>query len=375
MTIKSDEKNNFFTFTLLQERYKNDDRTCLFTQSKLYNNSVKGSVLVAIPLFKNTLSIIESLVQIGLDVTVSTLDDLPYDSQCIDILKDAGIPCIPVSALKADYDVVLDCAARVSEKIVAKKFIIELTRTGVLSFENHLKSIASNRPVYSVDDNPIKQIEDRLGIADGLVRGLKATGKDLSRLHSTLVIGGGKVGKGAILGALRFSRTVSVIDSNLDTLKEIKTIFSDRVHTISYQDYLEDKNLLQSSDLVITATAARDIVTKMYRKDLFQGKILVNLGADDEWGPDYTAEEIENKKRPINFLLDEPTQLMYLDPTFALIVQSVVQGLSAERSKSLSNGIQTIPSKISNPIIEHWLKVHRNTLNEDEILYIESLIA
>ena len=42
------------------------------------------------------------------------------------------------------------------------------------------------------------------------------------------------------------------------------------------------------------------------------------MGADDEFGPDVPPERAVNRKRPVNFMLPEPTSTRYIDPTLAL---------------------------------------------------------
>ena len=42
------------------------------------------------------------------------------------------------------------------------------------------------------------------------------------------------------------------------------------------------------------------------------------MGVEDEYGETFPADRVLNGKRPLNFLLEEPTQLRYIDATFAL---------------------------------------------------------
>ena len=42
------------------------------------------------------------------------------------------------------------------------------------------------------------------------------------------------------------------------------------------------------------------------------------MGADDEFGPDIPPDRAVNRKRPVNFMLPEPTSTRYIDPTLAL---------------------------------------------------------
>ena len=46
--------------------------------------------------------------------------------------------------------------------------------------------------------------------------------------------------------------------------------------------------------------------------------IVANMGVEDEFGPEIPADRVLNAKEPLNFVLEEPTHLKYIDPTMAL---------------------------------------------------------
>lgn len=46
--------------------------------------------------------------------------------------------------------------------------------------------------------------------------------------------------------------------------------------------------------------------------------LIANMGVEDEFGPEVPAERVLNAKSPLNFVLEEPTHLKYIDPTMAL---------------------------------------------------------
>ena len=58
---------------------------------------------------------------------------------------------------------------------------------------------------------------------------------------------------------------------------------------------------------------------------LESGAMLVNMGADDEFGPDIPPERAVNRKRPVNFMLAEPTSTRYIDPTLALYNAGILE--------------------------------------------------
>ena len=45
---------------------------------------------------------------------------------------------------------------------------------------------------------------------------------------------------------------------------------------------------------------------------------MVNMGVEDEWGKAVPPERMLNNKEPLNFILEEPTLLKFIDPTMAL---------------------------------------------------------
>lgn len=49
-----------------------------------------------------------------------------------------------------------------------------------------------------------------------------------------------------------------------------------------------------------------------------EGQVLVNIGAEDEYGPLFPEQSVLNRKVAVNFALEEPTHLRYIETTFAL---------------------------------------------------------
>ena len=76
--------------------------------------------------------------------------------------------------------------------------------------------------------------------------------------------------------------------------------------------------LLNDADIVISATGIRGALAPFAQLLLDSGALLVNMGADDEFGPDIPPDRAVNRKRPVNFMLAEPTSTRYIDPTLAL---------------------------------------------------------
>ena len=51
---------------------------------------------------------------------------------------------------------------------------------------------------------------------------------------------------------------------------------------------------------------------------LASGAVLANMGVEDEYGPGVPANRVLAEKKPLNFILEEPTHLKYIDASLAL---------------------------------------------------------
>lgn len=159
-------KYNFDAFKFLDERYSSKDRACLL---KL-QNSLKGpdgsplksqSFLHCIPLFKNTLCMVECAAHTGADLFVTSPSRQPFDRFCVEILKKAGITFIEPGTARGDFDFVIDTAADLIDSVRAKKCLVEDTRSGSFLYEAKAKDNALNlAPIVSFDESRLKQIED-----------------------------------------------------------------------------------------------------------------------------------------------------------------------------------------------------------------------
>ena len=101
------------------------------------------------------------------------------------------------------------------------------------------------------------------------------------------------------------------------------------------------------ADLVIAATGIRDALAPFAQLLLDSGALLVNMGADDEFGPDIPPERAVNRKRPVNFMLPEPTSTRYIDPTLALHNAGILELMHG----SGASGILTPSAELEDSIL------------------------
>jgi len=252
-------------------------------------------VLCGTPLFLNTLAQFDALLAGGADLAVVYSDELGYDPAIPDFLAGIGLKTChgaEEAAACGPFDAVLDCSA-LNRSVSSRFGYCELTRSGVHVYE----SDPPDKPVFAADSGRIKSIETVLGTGDGCLRGLRHIGVDPAG-KTVLLFGHGRVGRGIEYALTQAGATVRIVDPA-----------QGRVFTPA---------LLNGADIVISATGIRDALSSFAQLLLDSGALLVNMGADDEFGPGIPPERAVNSKRPVNFMLSEPTATRYIDPTLAL---------------------------------------------------------
>ena len=253
-------------------------------------------VLCGTPLFLNTLAQFAALLAGGAELAAIYSDELGFDPAVPGFLAGIGLTAFhgtdEAIASGIRFDAVLDCSA-LNRRVPARFGYCELTRSGVLLYESDLPE----RPVFAADSGRIKSIETVLGTGDGCLRGLRHIGFDPAG-KTVLLFGHGRVGRGIEYALTQAGATVRIVDPA--------------------QGRPFQPALLDGADLVISATGILHALAPFAPLLLDSGTLLVNMGADDEFGPDIPPDRTANAKRPVNFMLPEPTSTRYIDPTLAL---------------------------------------------------------
>ena len=282
-------------------------------------------ILCGTPLFLNTLAQFAALLAGGADLAVVYSDELGYDPAIPGFLAGIGITAYhgadEAVASGTMFDAVLDCSA-LNRRVPARFGYCELTRSGVHVYESE----PPDKPVFAADSGRIKDIETVLGTGDGCLRGLRHIGFDPAG-KTVLLFGHGRVGRGIRRALLGAGASVRIADPA--------------------QGMPFTPALLNGADLVVTATGIRHALAPFAPLLLASGALLVNMGADDEFGPDIQPDRAVNAKRPVNFLLREPTATRYIDPTLALHNE----GISELILSSGAPGILTPPAELEDAIL------------------------
>lgn len=258
-------------------------------------------ILDATPLFDNTLLKYRNLLAAGAELTIGLSPLLSNHPDALHFAtQELGLKA---TADQGAYDIVLDCAAAFSGS-EAQLGYVELTKSGVESYKN------SHKNVYVADSGRIKEIETEYGTGESLFKALDR----LELAGSPIVLfGAGKVGRGIWREAVRRGVAIEVVADPATSL-----IPGIPIHDYRNQELVEQ--LIERAWGVVMATGVAGALGKTVdAQRVCQSKaLLINMGADDEFGTAFSAERLVAGGRTLNFLLDEPTPLRYIDPTLTL---------------------------------------------------------
>ncbi|OXU15869.1 NAD(P)-dependent oxidoreductase [Sedimentisphaera salicampi] len=325
----------------LESSYRSDEFVCLLSQYENWKTSqpLKGlQILEGSPVFRNTCPKIAALLAAGAEVTIGLHENCPYNPQVAGMLEDIGLEVRRGTDLKQNFDIILDCAGAYHH-LDARLGFAELTKSGEYYYSS------SSKPCFCVDSSIIKYFEDYLGTADGLMRSLWE--KQLPVTGKTYVVFGcGKVGAGICKRLTGEGAEVKLVEDG------------SRRHQFGYPviDF-KDKDSVhraaQNADFIVTVTGIKGVISKSYDADVFikSSAYLVNMGAEDEYGPDIPAYRVLNEKKPLNFILGEPTRLRYIDATLALHNY----GAFVLMRNELESGLMSPPEEIERMIIKQTL--------------------
>jgi adenosylhomocysteinase len=327
MKSNRDAQLRAISATLAPELDSARDYPALAAQSERWGKTrpLEGiRVLCGTPLFLNTLAQFAALLAGGADLAAVYSDELGYDPAIPGLLAGIGLTAyhgVAEAAASGAFDAVLDCGA-LNRDIPARFGYCELTRSGVHVYESN----PPDKPVFAADSGRIKSIETVLGTGDGCLRGLRHIGADPAG-KTALLFGHGRVGHGIEYALKHAGASVRIVDPA--------------------QGKAFAPALLDGADFVIAATGILHALAPFAPLLRESGALLVNMGADDEFGPDIPPERAVNRKHPVNFMLPEPTSTRYIDPTLALHNAGILELMHGDGG----SGIITPPGRLENDIL------------------------
>lgn len=292
---------------------------------------------------------IEALLATGADVTVTVTETLKRNNKVVDLTKAANINFVEERDISGTYDVLLDCCGELCSHVLPTLGAIEQTQTGSHKYQN---LVDMGFKIVSIDNTKTKKLETLFGTGDGFVRAFLALTKEAISNKTFCIIGYGKVGHG-IIHALKVYKDINII-----VIEKNENLFlsgeASGIRLINAKDDLAVRQAINASDVIVTATGIKKLISEHYDSELFRGKILANMGSEDEFGDNFSDKEILFSKSPINFSLKEPTLAMYLDPIFYIHNQAIDILLNSGDT----TGLIDIPPKFDLDVLNQWCVYH-----------------
>ena len=320
-------------------RYPTTDFPCLWDVIQSTEQPLAGQrVLCGFPVFRNTLPLYWALGAAGAYLEVIAAPGVPIDPDVLTRLPGLGLTVTDVPGSSA-FDIVMDCAGPLSH-VPASRGYVELTKSGEAAYTDH------SRPVYLVDAGSIKHIETSLGTGDGFVRGLRHYGyRDLTG-HSIVIFGAGKVGSGVAVRAASEGARVTLIDSR-------SPVAADQFTRLSADDESAIRQAVSTAWCIVSATGVEGALHRFAPDLCASSAVLANMGAFDEFGPEVPIERVLNGKIPVNFVLDEPTRLRYIDPSLALAVAGAVELAAGRLHPGINVPTRAVERQVLEPARRH----------------------
>jgi hypothetical protein len=165
-----------------------------------------------------------------------------------------------------------------------------------------------------------------------------------------VIFGYGKIGRGVAVRTRAAGMRVRVVDTSPRARKRAQA------DGIACHDGSLDSRLrrwLRQADIVIAVTGTPAALGDHVPQDWLRAShpVLVNLGAEDEFGPGFSEKEIlGGRSVPLNFHLPEPTLNRYVDPALA----AHLLALEVALSQPLSPGVHPLPAALDRWVLQTW---------------------
>ncbi|RUR16985.1 adenosylhomocysteinase [Legionella sp. km535] len=307
-------------------------------------------VIHHVPLVTNTVLKIACLLAAGAEVTVTNPSSFMLaDPNVVFSLGLAGVRYVEdmSTMLGEHFDVYFDCGAELYQALGKPNIgAVELTGSG----DQFYRCQSLDFPVISIDLTLTKQLETVFGCAESINLAV-AQEKNINPAKlSWLIFGFGKIGRGLAYFCTQNHTPVAVADLCAEQRNAAHEL---NIPTIDPTDILNLKKAIISADIIVTATGRKSIMSG-FPREWFSGKILANMGIYDEFGDQFSAEDVLNNKKPVNFILQDPTPIKYIDPEFYIHNLASLMFLQ----NKMTNGIHGIPQELDRYIIQRWCEFH-----------------
>jgi adenosylhomocysteinase len=299
-------------------------------------------------LVRNALPMVEALWRGGAQPVLCDAHPSPATGPVMADLRKHRIRVLSLDQAVRAGDLFLDVGAVLGRRRTPRA-AAEVTRTGVL----HYRRIAC--PMVSADDCRAKHIEGFFGTGDGFVRAWQQLRpKDPLEGKRVVQFGFGKIGRGLAHRTRAAGMLVTIVEVDPTVQAQAEQEGFDAIDAHAGREL---QRALAAADVVVAVTGIPSVLGHTVPPDWIRANrpTLVNLGAEDEFGPAFDERQILGGRAvPLNFHLAQPTLNRYVDPALAahlLALEALVR-----RPEAFPSGIHPLPREMDDWVIRTWRK-------------------
>ena len=361
-----------------------------------------------------TAVLIETLVDLGADVTWSSCNIFSTQDHAAAAIAAAGIPvyawkgmneeefewCIEQTLFfgseKKPLNMILDDGGDLTNMVLDKypelvrniKGLSEETTTGVLRLYERMKKGTLPLPAINVNDSVTKsKFDNKYGCKESAVDAVRRSTDIMLAGKRVLVAGYGDVGKGTVAS---FSGAGAIV-----TVSEIDPICALQAAMDGYEVKKID-SVIEKMDIVVTATGNKDIITGEHFKKMKDKTIVCNIGHfDNEIDISWLEENFSRQKTEIKpqvdlYKIENGKEIIVLaegrlvnlgcatgHPSFVMSNSFANQVLAQielwKNHENYENDVYTLPKHLDEKVAKLHLKhlgVELEDLSEDQARYI-----
>ena len=361
-----------------------------------------------------TAVLIETLVDLGADVTWSSCNIFSTQDHAASAIAAAGIPvyawkgmneeefewCIEQTLFfgseKKPLNMILDDGGDLTNMVLDKypelvrniKGLSEETTTGVLRLYERMKKGTLPLPAINVNDSVTKsKFDNKYGCKESAVDAVRRSTDIMLAGKRVLVAGYGDVGKGTVAS---FSGAGAIV-----TVSEIDPICALQAAMDGYEVKKID-SVIEKMDIIVTATGNKDIITGEHFKKMKDKTIVCNIGHfDNEIDISWLEENFSHQKTEIKpqvdlYKIDNGNEIIVLaegrlvnlgcatgHPSFVMSNSFANQVLAQielwKNHVNYENDVYTLPKHLDEKVAKLHLKhlgVELENLSDDQAKYI-----
>ena len=361
-----------------------------------------------------TAVLIETLVDLGADVTWSSCNIFSTQDHAAAAIAAAGIPvfawkgmnevefewCIEQTLFfgseKTPLNMILDDGGDLTNMVLDKypelvrniKGLSEETTTGVLRLYERIKNGTLPLPAINVNDSVTKsKFDNKYGCKESAVDAVRRSTDIMLAGKRVLVAGYGDVGKGTVAS---FSGAGAIV-----TVSEIDPICALQAAMDGYEVKKID-SVIEKMDIIVTATGNKDIITGKHFKKMKDKTIVCNIGHfDNEIDISWLEENFSHQKTEIKpqvdlYKINDGVEIIVLaegrlvnlgcatgHPSFVMSNSFTNQVLAQielwKNHTNYKNEVYTLPKHLDEKVAKLHLKhlgIELEDLSEDQAKYI-----